>query len=353
MIDNKPSGKVCPREFFSVSEGVKYLEPDQVRKLEEAFSAWAEGAKRADSILARSRMWFIFLLLRHTGARLGEILSLDDTACFDTANVSVRLGPPERIRTVPLPAEVFSRMTTFLDGPVGYGARGEFFHVDPGYFRRICYARAKECGLPNDLSGPNVLRNTKAVEMLRLGVPITVVRDVLGQSSLELTASFQQFSPEDMRSIMHSAHQAMRKQTSARNSFVGHITVIRRDAVMVEIVMETRSCLELSAVITVDSLENLRLAVGSPVLATVKAPLVNVLRCSDKVTGSARNRFRASVLRVTETPAVSEVLGRLEDGTDVCALISASSAKELALNTGDEVEFWFKALSVVLNTVTM
>ena len=347
------SGKVCPREFFRVSEHVKYLEPSQVKAFEKAFALWKDGAKRTDSVRARMRMWLIFLLLRHTGARLGEILSLDDATCFDAEGMVVRLGTNVRMREVPLPEETLSQMTDVLDGPMGCGSRGDFFHVDPGYFRRICYARGKECGLPKELSGPNVLRNTRAVEMLRSGVPITVVRDVLGQSSLDLTACFQQFSSEDMRTIVHSAHQAMRRQTSARNSFVGHVTRIERDAVMTEVVAETRTGCTVSAVITTDSLDKLGLTVGSPVVATVKAPLVNVLRCGEKTEGSARNRFRATILRVTDSPVISEVLGRLDDGTDVCALISGGSARELALQAGDEVEFWFKALSVVLNTVRL
>lgn len=353
MNASKPSGKVCPREFFRVSEHVKYLEPPRVSAFERAFAEWKDSAKRADSVRARMRMWLIFLLLRHSGARLGEILSLDDTVCFDAGNTAIRLGSEDRQRSVPLPEEVFAQVMDILDGPMGCGARGDFFRADPGYFRRICYARGEEAGLPRELSGPNVLRNTRAVEMLRSGVPITVVRDVLGQSSLDLTACFQQFSPEDMHSIVHSAQQAMRRQTSARNSFVGHVTRIKRDSVMAEVVMETRTGSAISAVITTDSLRSLDLKEGSPLVATVKAPLVNVMRRGRDTAGSARNRFCATILRVTDSPVISEVLGRLDDGTDVCALISAGSAEELALQHGDKVEFWFKALSVVLNTVRL
>ncbi|QJB58398.1 TOBE domain-containing protein [Pseudodesulfovibrio sp. zrk46] len=352
MIEKKPLGGVCPRECFSVSEDIKYLEPQQLGMLEDAFLHWVKDAKRADSTLARTRMWLIFQLIRHTGARLGEVLSLDDRSCFDTRNSSVRLGPSERERVVPIPEEVLANIMDVLDGPMGCGARGDFFHVDPGYFRRVCYARGKECDLPRELAGPNVLRNTKAIEMLRIGVPITVVKEVLGQSSLNLTANFQLFSSEDMRSIMHNAHETMRNKTSARNSFVGHITEVRKDAVMAEVALETRSGLTIRAVITRDSLENLKLLKGSPVVATVKAPLVNVVRCGEVATGSARNRFKGTVLRVVESPVIAEVVARLEDGTDICALVSGSSAKELALQSGDEVEFWFKTLSVVLNSVS-
>ena len=347
--DDRASGKVCPRDFFSVSDHVKYLEPPQLEEFELTFSRWKDSAKRVDSARARLRMWLIFLLLRHTGARLGEVLSLDDTTAFDRERCMVRLGNGERVREVPLPEDVFREVCDVLEGPAGCGSRGDFFQVDPGYFRRICYARGKESGLPRDLAGPQVLRNTRAVEMLRSGVPITVVKEVLGQSSLNLTAAFQQFSPGDVASIMQ---RAVRRKTSARNAFVGHVTRVVRDAVMAEVVLVTRSGLELSAVITVDSVRNLKIETGVPVAATVKAPLVNVVAASGApALASARNRLPATILRVTESPVLAEVLGRLADGTDVCALISMDSARDLALKPGDKAEFWFKSLSVVLNTV--
>ncbi|BCS89811.1 TOBE domain-containing protein [Pseudodesulfovibrio sediminis] len=353
MKNAKPTGKVCPREFFSVAEDVSYLEAVQLKEFERSFVQWKDAAKRMDSIRARTRMWLIFLLLRHTGARLGEILSLDDITAFDMEHSSVRIGREGREREVPLPEGVCAEIQSILESPVGCGLRGCLFAVDPGYFRRICYARGKECGLSKDLVRPKSLRNSRAVEMLRSGIPITVVKEILGQSSLNLTANFQQFSQGDILSIVSNAHQTMRKQTSARNSFVGHVVDVKNDSVMAEVVLETRFGRRISAVITTDSLTNLKILVGSPVIATVKAPLVNVLKCGDTPLGSARNRFRATVVRATATPVLSEILGRLPDGTDVCALISAQSANELDLHSGDEVEFWFKALSVVLNTVQL
>ncbi|NDV19882.1 integrase [Pseudodesulfovibrio sp. JC047] len=347
----KETNPAYPREFFNVSEHVNYLEPSELQDFERAFKKWRDGAVRADSVQARERMWLIFLLLRHTGARLGEILSLDDTTAFEREGMFVRVGREGRVREVPLANELFAEISGALEGPLGCGLRGTFFHVDPGYFRRICYARGSECGLSKDRVCPKALRNTRAVEMLRSGVPITIVKEVLGQSSLDLTANFQQFSPGDMQSIVRMAYNSMRKKTSARNSFVGHVVAVATDSVMAEVTMETRSGTRLSAVITMDSLHNLKLVRGAPVIATVKAPLVNVMTGDNPLVGSARNRFKATVVRVTDSPVLSEVLGRLPDGTDVCALVSAQSAGDLALQSGHEVEFWFKALSVVLNTV--
>lgn len=353
MRNIQRTGKLCPREFFSVSEQVNYLEPDQAQALEKAFVRWKNTAKRSDSVRARVRMWLIFALLRHTGARLGEILSLDDRTAFNADGPRVTIGQGDRAREVPLPAELYANIAATLESPMGCALRGEFFQVDPGYFRRICYARASECSLPKNLAGPNVLRNTRAVEMLRSGVPITIVKEILGQASLDLTANFQQFTKEDMCSIVQNAHEAARKRTSARNSFVGHVAGIKHDEIMAEVELETRSGISISAVITTDSLRTLRLVEGSPVMATIKAPLVNVLSGSGAPAGSARNRLQGKVLRVAGSPVISEVTGRLDDGTELCALISSESAARLDLKPGEEAQFWFKAMSVVLNSIQL
>ncbi|HKI81872.1 MAG TPA: integrase, partial [Pseudodesulfovibrio sp.] len=113
MQENKPSGKMCPREFFSVSDQVSYLEPGQMCALEEAFRNWKDSARRMDGVRARTRLWLLFLLVRHTGARLGEILSLNDTGAFDADGPFVRLGREDRIREVPLPEEFYTELATF------------------------------------------------------------------------------------------------------------------------------------------------------------------------------------------------------------------------------------------------
>jgi len=342
---------LSPHELFNVAEDVRYLAPEQLSGFEDAFKSWQDAARSNKSVLARQRLHLIFQLLRHTGARLGEILSLDDRTAFDRDRSMVRIKGRNAVREVPIPEEFCEAATNVLDSPMGCGLRGEFFKVDPGYLRRTCYERGRECGLPKELANPRVLRNTRAVEMLRNGVPLAVVKEVLGQSSLDLAAGFQQFTSQDVTSIVRLAQEDMRKRTSARNSFIGHVERIVTDTVMAEVIMRTRSNIEISSIITMASVQSMHLGKGSPVVATIKAPLVDVVACGQDAVGSARNRLRATILRVLESPAVSEVTGRLADGTEVCALISGEASKRMGLQSGDEAEFWFKGLSVVLNTV--
>ena len=344
---------VYPRDIFDVPDKMQHLNSSQLQAFEGAFLRWKKEAKRADSVLSRQRMWLVFSLLRCTGARLGEVLSLDDTVAFDPEGLCVRLARDDRMREVPVPETLFAEIRNTLDSPMGYGLRGRFFQLDPGYFRRTCYARGTECGLPKELACPRVLRNSRAVEMLRSGVPITVVKDTLGQSSLDLTSVYQHFSQGDAAAMVRISQQDMRHRTSARNSFVGRVSEIRQDSVMAEVVVEAQDSVMVSAVITVGSVRSMRLEVGSPVVATIKAPLVNVVQCDDAVSCSARNRMLATILHVVNSPVMTEVSGVLPDGTEVCALISSRSASEMGLRRGDTAQFWFKALSVVLNTVQL
>ena len=121
MKNLKSSKTVHPRELFNVSEQVNHLEEFQAQQFEEAFLRWKSEAKRSDSVLARERIWLIFSLLRSTGARLGEVLSLDDTVAFDAQGSIVRLGRQGRIREIPISDELFLEIMTTLESPMEIG----------------------------------------------------------------------------------------------------------------------------------------------------------------------------------------------------------------------------------------
>jgi molybdate transport system regulatory protein len=57
-----------------VGEASSCLDSLQLEHLEREFRTWAEGSKRADVALSRKRILLIFLLIRHTGAKLHEVL---------------------------------------------------------------------------------------------------------------------------------------------------------------------------------------------------------------------------------------------------------------------------------------
>lgn len=104
-----------------------------------------------------------------------------------------------------------------------------------------------------------------------------------------------------------------------------------------------------SAVITNESRLNPGLEPSSLVMATVKAPLVDLAKTDEAVRTSARNSFLGKILEIKDDFSVAEVVVEVNDQTQLCALISSQSVLTMELAEGDEVIAFFKALSVVLS----
>lgn len=344
-------GRLDLNSIFTVPAGVRHLDEAQLARLEASFRAWVEAARGAQARQARERMRLLFLLLRYTGARLGEATHLDDAGELDLDDASATLGTGAARRKVPLPHLLCRELAAFLDGPMATGLTGRIFDQDHGYVRRVLYARAEACGLPRELCSPRVLRASRAVELLRSGVPLAVVRDTLGQSSVDLSAVYQAYSSEDARHIVRRlAPDDQPLRTSARNSFPCRVESVTRDGVLAEIALRSYSGMPLYSVITVESVRNLGLEPGVPVMATVKAPLVEVVQ-ADGARGCARNTVGAVVTGVRATAVMAEITGEAADGARLCALISAGALDDAPLAPGDLVQFRFKAMAVVLGAL--
>jgi molybdate transport system regulatory protein len=89
----------------------------------------------------------------------------------------------------------------------------------------------------------------------------------------------------------------MSMKTSARNQFAGPIVAIKEGVVDTEVTMELAPQLELTAIVTRESAENMGLHVGRDVLAFVKASSILLLVGEDGRI-SARNRFAGTITRI-------------------------------------------------------
>lgn len=345
------SGRISPSDVFSVSNNVNYLDSAQLQQLENSFRKWIRMATRVDIIFSRERMLHLFLMLRYSGARLGEVLDLADDDFFPFSS-EVQIGDGDGVRRVPLPADFCSELAAFLDTPARLAFKGKIFNFDQGHVRRYFYDRAQSCGFAREMGAPRVIRNSRAVEMLRSGVPLTVVREVMGQASLDFANEFQCFTESDVSSIVKRlALSKMSHRTSARNTFIGHVTSVKEDGLMASINLETDSGVSVNSIITVESLNLLSLKVGSPVVATVKAPLLEVHPLYEQTASSVINCYEATIRKIRKTEVVAEVSGRTEADLGLCALISTEQLEEFDVSEGDQVVFSFNALSVVLNTI--
>lgn len=75
--------------IVSVPDDRQYLDSSGLNRLEQSFRAWVEVTPRKDVRLSRRRMLLIFLLIRYTGAKLNEVLTLDPFRDIDYDRQSV------------------------------------------------------------------------------------------------------------------------------------------------------------------------------------------------------------------------------------------------------------------------
>ena len=198
---------------LAVSNPIQYLTETQLNDLTRAFQEWYDTDTKKAQKANRGRYWLTFLVLRYTGARIGEVLLIDDTTDIDFRNAEIKLTILKRhnksrkngkkrdtARIVPVPANVTSEIATYIaEFP---GMRGKVFKIYQSNFRRKFYELAREAGIPKDLGHPHILRHTRAIELLRAGVPVTIVQDILGHSALTTTAIYLRMSGQEAKEIL-------------------------------------------------------------------------------------------------------------------------------------------------------
>lgn len=343
----KPSG------VFVVPEGVKFLDTLQLSGLEKAFRAWAEAPRRRDVRAARRRLLLAFLLLRATGAKLGEVLALDADRDLDLPRGTVRLGRDPQAgdagREVSIPGELARELAGALADPDLAGRRPLLFALDPGHLRRKFYERAKEAGLPRELVNPSALRRSRAIELLRENLPLPMVQKILGQSTANLAAAYLDVSDHDLlRVLRQHVEQEGRRTSSARNAFYGRVARVDRGDIQARVELATLGGHAIVAVITIHSLEALALRPGSFAFAEIKAPWVVLARHKDPPHSSAENRLSGVVESVSRGAVSSEVILGLADGARLCAILTTPSLDALALAPGAQAWALFSAFAVIL-----
>ncbi|MBQ1784871.1 MAG: TOBE domain-containing protein [Gammaproteobacteria bacterium] len=159
----------------------------------------------------------------------------------------------------------------------------------------------------------------------------------------ELLPGIDPPNEERMRLLLRS----MNGQYSARNQLLGRVIGLRADEVDYEVCIRLDSGEEVTAIITGESAERLRVAIGRPLLALIKSSSV-VLTNSRQLRSSARNQFWGEVTQLHQGAIHVEVMVTLASGKTLTAVITKESARFLDLEPGACVGALFQASNVVL-----
>ncbi|HBI16359.1 MAG TPA: transporter [Desulfobulbaceae bacterium] len=332
------------------------LNTAQLSSLERSFREWAENTSRADVRSSRQRILLIFLLIRYTGAKLNEVLSLDPLRDIDLGRQLIKFGTPHSDadrspREVQLSATLSSEIRAMLANPVLSTSREKIFSTDPGFLRRKFYERAEDCGFPKRLGSPEMIRKSRGGELLHNNMPLPAVQMLLGHATPSRTASYLAFTEDEIRLITKRfLERESAMNSSARNVFWGKIQSIRRGDIQSLVVLVTLGGNQIITMITNNSLDRLGLHEGKLTSAEVKAPWVFVQKGENIPECSSENRFQGVITRMTRGKVATEYVIRITDGTELCAIASTESSMRQVLQETNRVWALFNCFSVVLHS---
>jgi molybdate transport system regulatory protein len=135
---------------------------------------------------------------------------------------------------------------------------------------------------------------------------------------------------------------------SARNTFSGTITEIKRGVVNAEIILTLNGGQQIVSTITNGAVDNLGLKTGMSAYAIVKSSSVMVGRDMDDKKLSARNIISGTVQRVIEDSVSSEIDIEIGGGNIISAIITKASTSRLDLTEGQHACAIFKASDVII-----
>ncbi len=186
------------------NRNIQYLTEEEINALTKTWIDYYDSREKKARRKARGQYFLTFLVLRYTGARHGEVRLIDDSTDISFRECEIRLKTLKQKRNiqrvVPVPPEVIAEIARYLaEYP---SMKGKIFKLDVTNFKKKFHELALKAGISREKSHPHVLRHTRAMELLRSGIPITAVQSFLGHASLNSTSVYLRFSNMEVKQMM-------------------------------------------------------------------------------------------------------------------------------------------------------
>jgi molybdate transport system regulatory protein len=169
----------------------------------------------------------------------------------------------------------------------------------------------------------------------------------------ELIKTFYELEEAEDRTLEQLQHE---KETgigfflaSTKNLFSSHVVTIKSGDVSAYIGIRLRGDDQLSAVITMASVERLQLKEGDRIYALIPENAISLLKGDGRdLAVSARNRLLGRVGRIVSSGVSADVEITLPGGQSIYMLMTTESVISLGLKEGEIVTALFKAQSVMI-----
>jgi len=167
---------------------------------------------REDCSLVGLRDYAILMLLATYGLRAAEIVKLRlEDIDWRMDVIRVRHSKTGTYSELPLLPDVGEVVLRYLKEARPRGAHREvFLRIQAPHrpfkagsiLNRVTSARLRAAGItPRGRKGPHAFRHARAVSLLRSGVPLKIIGDLLGHTSAAATAEYLKLATEDLRAV--------------------------------------------------------------------------------------------------------------------------------------------------------
>lgn len=287
---------------------------------------------------ARIRYWLIFMLLRHGGLRLKEVLTLTADSCFFNQGY-IHLAS----RIVPFNSRIARQLVSVWDTWPGKLAAFPLA-CETSQIRRNLAECAHACGLESARLNASALRRERGLELEAQGLHPLLAAYFLGKG--ELSGAFSAQSA--MAIIQDHINREKEMKTSARNVFYGQVTKLEKKGILVSVTLETSQGVAVNAIITDASAQSLGLTQGLPVNALVKAPWVSVLPENERALAATENCYQGIVEKISSDGLACEINIAISSGDKLCALYANGASPSDAIQEGTKIIACFSPFSVIL-----
>jgi integrase/recombinase XerD len=174
--EDKPTLPFTPEEMFALLETIPRLYTDR------------RGLNGNSPEVLRSRVTALLLLLRYSGLRIGDAVSLERTRLSDDGRIFLYMAKTGNPVRVLVPRHVAKMLQELCNTNPRY-----FFWTGNGLLKSAVadwqrtFRRLFKLAAPDKRCYPHMFRDTFAVEMLLAGVPLDQVAMLLGHSSVKIT----------------------------------------------------------------------------------------------------------------------------------------------------------------------
>lgn len=178
-----------------------------------------------------------------------------------------------------------------------------------------------------------------------------------GKSLLSLYSSLER-SYETVFSVFHDVKldtdrffnmvKGMCMKTSARNQLNGIVKRVKKGMINSEVVIDIGNGVNIVAVITNESTDNLGLTEGIEIFVLIKASAVILFPGGTSVKSSAENMLKGNVAEVRQGIVNSEVILDLPSGKTITSVVTKESAGSLGIKEGISLYAAFSSSQVIL-----